>query len=128
MAEKIEFSYRIDNRKLQERFSAEVAISKKCPIEVDGHRRINLGHIYITPVSGRLPQRRIKVNLETGAIEQIKGTRFAHDHFVLYSSEGEGLYIMRDRYDREIHRLPCSTWDLGSDFASRVLDALRFIA
>jgi hypothetical protein len=75
MAEKIAFSCRIDNRKLQERFSAEVVISKKCPVEVDGHRRINLDHIYITPVSGRLPQQRIKGNLETGAIEQIKGTR-----------------------------------------------------
>ena len=128
MPTEVRFSCLIDNRVLKEHYHAEVTVSKKQPIEVDSRGRINLAHIYITPVSGRLPQQRIKVDLATGAIEEIPGTRFAHDHFVLYSTEGTGFYIMRDRYDRDIAKVTCSIWDLGIAFASRVMDALRDIA
>ncbi|MCM3877694.1 MAG: hypothetical protein NEA02_14910 [Thermoanaerobaculia bacterium] len=101
-----DFTCVITDTRFHETYSAEVRIAKKRPIRTSLQAgRIDLADIYVTPVSGQLED--------------------VHNHFVLYDSTGRGLYIVRDRYDREIRRVECSTWDLGQSFALQVLEHLK---
>jgi hypothetical protein len=100
----------IEDHVLDERFSAEVTVSKKLPVRSSLQLgKIDLADIYITPISGQL-------------------TITVHHHFVLHDFTGHGLYIVRDQWDQVDHSRLCSTWDLGQSFGAQVMDALKDLA
>ncbi|MGB7760017.1 MAG: hypothetical protein WBL61_09320 [Bryobacteraceae bacterium] len=105
-----EFSCVIEDHILHERFSANVKVKKRIPVRRSLQKgRIDLADVFIWPVSG---QPTVKV----------------HHHFVVYDLTGQGLYIVRDRKDKDEHKLPCTIWDLGQSFGRQVTAALKDLA
>jgi hypothetical protein len=108
--EERDFTCVIDDHLLRERFSAVVTVRKRFPIKKSLQSgEIDLADVFITPISGQL-------------------TSKVHHHFVVYDFTGRGLYIVRDQWNKEEHRLPCQVWDLGIPFGAQVMEVLKELA
>jgi hypothetical protein len=104
------FTRVIEDRLVHERYSAKVTVRKKLPVRTSLQPgKIDLADFLITPVSAQ-PWDTV------------------HNHFVLYDAAGNGLHIVRDRTNKDEQRIPCTIWDLGRSFATRVLAALKALA
>jgi hypothetical protein len=93
--------------------------------------RLDLADVFITPISGQLA---LYLSVQSwhktpGTFDvETKEKSGVHNHFVLHDCTGHGLYIVCDRYRREVHRRECSMWDLGQSFASQVMETLKEFA
>jgi hypothetical protein len=126
------FTCVIEDAELNDRFSAQVTVSKREVIRKSrATPQIELADIYITPISGQHAYYDSKTSwARTPARFQVatRETSGSHNHFVLYDFTGRGLYIVRDNCRREVHRRECSLWDLGSSFAFQVSRILQELA
>ena len=122
----------MEDKLLNDRFSADVRVLKRDVIRTspDG-RNIEIADVYITPISGQHSYYDSKSSwVKKPATFNVptKEKSGSHNHFIVSNFEGQGLYIVRDAMRREVHRRPCSLWDLGQPFASGVMNALREFA
>ena len=113
----------IEDKILNDVFSATVSVIRKSP----DSKNVELADVFITPISGQYAYYQNKSSWKkTPARFNVptKDNSGSHNHFVVIDSDGRGLYIVRDRMRREVHRRECSVWDLGQGFASGVMRAL----
>jgi hypothetical protein len=129
MLQEYSFTCFIDDRVLNDQFGATVKVIKRQPLRTspDGSG-IELADVFITPVSGQHAYYESKTTwARTPATFDVptREKSGSHNHFVVSDISGRGIYIVRDRMRREVHRRPCSLWDLGANFAAGVMRALR---
>lgn len=132
MPQKNSFMCVVEDKVLNDRFSASVSVSKRDVVRKsrDGHS-VEIADVFITPISGQHAYYENKGTWDrTPARFDVptKDNSGSHNHFVVNDFSGRGLYIVRDRMRREVHRRDCSIWDLGVGFASGVMKALRQFA
>ena len=130
----VTFGCMIDESTTGERYTALVTMRKPGVVSKPRHTdnaRIELAHAYIEPVSGQLItgfRVATDVHQDGRRIGSIGVAEHAsvHHHFVLYDVSGRGKYIVRNAFDQTVRTRECSTWDLGSGFATRVTQALTY--
>ena len=107
MNQRAEFTCVIEERNFNDKYSAKVTVRKLAAVRTSlQDKKIDLADVFITPISGQ----------DANSI---------HNHFVIYDSEGKGLYIVRDPKGREVRRRQCTTWDLGNAFGSHIRALLK---
>src|SRR5271165_1164753 len=106
--QEVHFSCEIRDLRSTDRFSAEVLVRKRFTVRRSSHDagRIELADVFVTPISGL-----------------VSASANVHNHFVVFNYNGEGVYIVRDRFRRDEDRRYCSTWDLGDAFGRKVAEA-----
>jgi hypothetical protein len=126
------FTCVIDDKVLNDLFSANVTVGKRGVIRksLDG-RTDELADVFITPISGQHGYYGNKNSWDKTPARFNVPTRDnngSHNHFIVTDVSGGGLYIVRDRMRREVHRRECSIFDLGAAFAEGVMNAVRELA
>jgi hypothetical protein len=48
-----------------------------------------------------------------------------HDHFILFDLNGRGKYLYRNEFHKTLDERLCTIWDLGNDFGTGVVAAMR---
>jgi hypothetical protein len=126
------FTCLIEDKLLNDRFSATVSVMKRVPIRKSPDAtNVELADVFITPISGQhacYESRSTWKKTPAGFNVPTKDNSGSHNHFVVTDFSGRGLYIVRDTMRREVHRRHCSVWDLGLTFAAQVMEALRDFA
>lgn len=126
------FTCVIEDKLLNDKFSATVNVVKRLPIRKspDG-KHFELADIFITPISGQHAYYESRDTWKRSPAQFFVNTKEntgSHNHFVVQNLNGCGLYIVRDSMRREIHRRQCSVWDLGQAFGIRIDKILRTFA
>jgi hypothetical protein len=64
---------------------------------------------------------------ESHAVVATEFNRFDsfHSHFILFDLNGNGKYVRRNRFKKDLEKRACSIWSLGNDFGNGVADAMR---
>jgi hypothetical protein len=105
-----------------ETFSARATFVKKTVVRRNMYDQgtIALADIYIQDVSGLLG-RSVTITEDIHREINIAGTsKDVHGHFILFNMTGDGKYIRRDRFGKDLERRFCSTWSLGNAFGRQV--------
>lgn len=121
------FTCVIVDTKAGETFSARVTLVKKGVVRRSRYddATIALADIYIQDVAGLL-DRSVTIDEDVRRQIRITGTsKDVHAHFILFRMTGEGKYVRRDRYGKDLEKRLCSTWSLGDAFGRQVDALLR---